>query len=195
MNRRNNERMVIFEMDACFIGGISGTGKRLLVQNRLLPRTNERSPHGALKRTLTVGAETRTERPSQQQLRPSQKTSRRQETTRITMVLLRLPWHLTITALLLGAINAFQPFLPYRSNIPFFALSSATDDTIVSPFDADSDVLSNVPDVEQGPLPLTWENVELVLDGMRHFLIQDGGNVKITDIDGPVVRLELQVSH
>ncbi|OEU14754.1 NifU-domain-containing protein, partial [Fragilariopsis cylindrus CCMP1102] len=39
---------------------------------------------------------------------------------------------------------------------------------------------------------LTWDNVEAVLDEMRHFLIQDGGNVIISEIDGPVVRLELQ---
>jgi Fe-S cluster biogenesis protein NfuA len=43
-----------------------------------------------------------------------------------------------------------------------------------------------------GPLDLTWENVELVLDEMRPYLIQDGGNVKIADIDGPVVRLQLE---
>jgi Fe-S cluster biogenesis protein NfuA len=30
------------------------------------------------------------------------------------------------------------------------------------------------------------------LDEMRGFLIQDGGNVIISEIDGPVVRLELQ---
>jgi Fe-S cluster biogenesis protein NfuA len=41
-------------------------------------------------------------------------------------------------------------------------------------------------------LDLTWENVELVLDGMRHYLIQDGGNVIIDDIDGPIVKLQLQ---
>jgi lysyl-tRNA synthetase class 2 len=44
----------------------------------------------------------------------------------------------------------------------------------------------------EGPLELTWDNVEAVLDEMRHFLIQDGGNVVISEIDGPVVRLELQ---
>jgi lysyl-tRNA synthetase class 2 len=41
-------------------------------------------------------------------------------------------------------------------------------------------------------LDLTWENVDLVLEEMRPFLIQDGGNVAIADIDGPVVKLELQ---
>jgi len=44
---------------------------------------------------------------------------------------------------------------------------------------------------DSGPLDLTEENVELVLDGMRPYLLQDGGNVKISSIDGPVVRLEL----
>ena len=43
-----------------------------------------------------------------------------------------------------------------------------------------------------GPLPLTWENVELVLDSMRGYLIADGGNVAVRDIDGATVILELQ---
>jgi Fe-S cluster biogenesis protein NfuA len=60
-------------------------------------------------------------------------------------------------------------------------------DTIVSPFDNDG---SNP---EAGEiLELTWENVEKVLDGMRPYLIQDGGNVSIAEIDGPIVRLQLE---
>eukprot|EP00568_Trieres_chinensis_P000242 CAMPEP_0183307256 /NCGR_PEP_ID=MMETSP0160_2-20130417/17220_1 /TAXON_ID=2839 ORGANISM="Odontella Sinensis, Strain Grunow 1884" /NCGR_SAMPLE_ID=MMETSP0160_2 /ASSEMBLY_ACC=CAM_ASM_000250 /LENGTH=242 /DNA_ID=CAMNT_0025470809 /DNA_START=28 /DNA_END=753 /DNA_ORIENTATION=+ len=47
-------------------------------------------------------------------------------------------------------------------------------------------------ELDDAPLELTYENVESVLDEMRPFLIQDGGNVAITEIDGPVVRLELQ---
>eukprot|EP00965_Chrysotila_dentata_P077069 2544713-Pleurochrysis_carterae.AAC.3 len=43
-----------------------------------------------------------------------------------------------------------------------------------------------------GPLALTLENVELVLDEMRPYLMADGGNVAVADIDGGVVRLELQ---
>jgi hypothetical protein len=81
-------------------------------------------------------------------------------------------------------------------------------ETIVSPFD-DSQNNSGGDDGDEtgsdgtttttatklvGPLDLTWENVEAVLDEMRPFLIQDGGNVAIQDIDGPVVRLELQVN-
>jgi len=60
-------------------------------------------------------------------------------------------------------------------------------DSIVSPFDN--------PGAAGGPdeiLELTWENVDKVLDEMRPFLIQDGGNVSISEIDGPVVRLQLE---
>jgi hypothetical protein len=71
---------------------------------------------------------------------------------------------------------------------------------IVSPFDnsADGDDTSSVNVATQdknsvGPLDLTWDNVEMVLEEMRPYLIQDGGNVAIREIDGPVVRLELQV--
>jgi lysyl-tRNA synthetase class 2 len=41
-------------------------------------------------------------------------------------------------------------------------------------------------------LELTLENVELVLDTMRPSLMADGGNVAVADIDGGVVKLELQ---
>lgn len=43
-----------------------------------------------------------------------------------------------------------------------------------------------------GPLSLTIDNVELVLDDLRPYLMADGGNVAVRDIDGGVVRLELQ---
>ena len=69
---------------------------------------------------------------------------------------------------------------------------------IISPF-ADNNDDGEVATAEQptkleGPLDLTWENVDAVLDEMRPFLIQDGGNVKIDEIDGPVVKLQLEVS-
>ncbi|KAJ6819970.1 nifU-like protein 2, chloroplastic [Iris pallida] len=41
-------------------------------------------------------------------------------------------------------------------------------------------------------LPLTPENVESVLDEVRPYLIADGGNVALHEIDGNVVRLKLQ---
>uniref|UniRef100_A0A0D3HIY0 NIF system FeS cluster assembly NifU C-terminal domain-containing protein n=1 Tax=Oryza barthii TaxID=65489 RepID=A0A0D3HIY0_9ORYZ len=41
-------------------------------------------------------------------------------------------------------------------------------------------------------LPLTAENVEIVLDEVRPYLMADGGNVALHEIDGNVVRLKLQ---
>ena len=41
-------------------------------------------------------------------------------------------------------------------------------------------------------LALTPENVEQVLDEMRPYLMADGGNVELVEIDGPIVRLRLQ---
>ena len=41
-------------------------------------------------------------------------------------------------------------------------------------------------------MPLTTENVEKVLDELRPFLMADGGNVEIVEIDGPVVKVRLQ---
>lgn len=80
--------------------------------------------------------------------------------------------------------------------------------TIVSPFDnateGESDESSGSGDAAVAtaaytPLPsddelldLTWDNVDMVLEEMRPYLLQDGGNVAISEIDGPVVRLELQ---
>jgi Fe-S cluster biogenesis protein NfuA len=41
-------------------------------------------------------------------------------------------------------------------------------------------------------LALTLENVETVLDELRPYLMSDGGNVEVVDIDGPIVQLRLQ---
>ncbi|XP_022685331.1 nifU-like protein 2, chloroplastic isoform X1 [Setaria italica] len=41
-------------------------------------------------------------------------------------------------------------------------------------------------------LSLTAENVEMVLDEVRPYLMADGGNVALHEIDGNVVRLKLQ---
>jgi Fe-S cluster biogenesis protein NfuA len=41
-------------------------------------------------------------------------------------------------------------------------------------------------------LTLNPENVEQVLDEMRPYLMADGGNVELVEIDGPIVRLRLQ---
>ena len=41
-------------------------------------------------------------------------------------------------------------------------------------------------------LALTSENVETVLDELRPYLMADGGNVELVDIEGPIVKLRLQ---
>ena len=41
-------------------------------------------------------------------------------------------------------------------------------------------------------LALTKDNVDMVLDELRPYLMADGGNVEIVELDGPVVRLRLQ---
>jgi Fe-S cluster biogenesis protein NfuA len=41
-------------------------------------------------------------------------------------------------------------------------------------------------------LTLNPENVETVLDELRPYLMADGGNVELVEIDGPVVKLRLQ---
>eukprot|EP00580_Thalassiosira_gravida_P011317 CAMPEP_0201628642 /NCGR_PEP_ID=MMETSP0493-20130528/3536_1 /ASSEMBLY_ACC=CAM_ASM_000838 /TAXON_ID=420259 /ORGANISM="Thalassiosira gravida, Strain GMp14c1" /LENGTH=248 /DNA_ID=CAMNT_0048099453 /DNA_START=48 /DNA_END=794 /DNA_ORIENTATION=- len=97
----------------------------------------------------------------------------------------------------------------YNTRYPSTIALSRLQMTIVSPFDnATDDESSSSSQEAEGeavatttftplpnddePLELTWDNVDMVLDEMRPYLLQDGGNVAISEIDGPVVRLELQ---
>ena len=41
-------------------------------------------------------------------------------------------------------------------------------------------------------MALTLENVDTVLDELRPFLMADGGNVEVVEIDGPIVKVRLQ---
>ncbi|NEO27807.1 MAG: NifU family protein [Kamptonema sp. SIO4C4] len=41
-------------------------------------------------------------------------------------------------------------------------------------------------------MALTKDNVEQVLEELRPYLMADGGNVELTEIDGPIVKLRLQ---
>lgn len=41
-------------------------------------------------------------------------------------------------------------------------------------------------------LALTMDNVETVLDELRPYLMADGGNVELAEIEGPIVKLRLQ---
>mmetsp|Transcript_15968 Transcript_15968/g.14444 ORF Transcript_15968/g.14444 Transcript_15968/m.14444 type:complete len:237 (+) Transcript_15968:84-794(+) len=65
---------------------------------------------------------------------------------------------------------------------------------IISPFDTanTNQKIDDDDEFDEDELPLTRDNVEKVLDEMRPYLKSDGGNVKLTEIDGPVVKLELE---
>ncbi len=41
-------------------------------------------------------------------------------------------------------------------------------------------------------LALTEENVQKVLEELRPYLMADGGNVDLVEIEGPIVKLQLQ---
>ncbi|MFM7572485.1 MAG: NifU family protein [Snowella sp.] len=41
-------------------------------------------------------------------------------------------------------------------------------------------------------MALTLKNVETVLDEMRPYLMADGGNVEVVELDGPIVKVRLQ---
>ena len=41
-------------------------------------------------------------------------------------------------------------------------------------------------------MALTLENVEKVLDELRPFLMADGGNVEVVELDGPIVKVRLR---
>jgi Fe-S cluster biogenesis protein NfuA len=74
------------------------------------------------------------------------------------------------------------------------SLRAEAAEPVVSPFDpsVDADVAEKASGNDDGPLPLTLENVEKVLDTMRPYLMSDGGNVRVSDIDGGIVRLKLE---
>ena len=46
--------------------------------------------------------------------------------------------------------------------------------------------------VDNDPRALTLVNVERVLDELRPYLMADGGNVEVVEIDGPIVKVRLQ---
>lgn len=98
-----------------------------------------------------------------------------------------------LSSLFCVSVSAFTTVLPgsCRSGLVQTQLAD-----VISPFDSGEGNSSasgtTTKEKLEGPLELTWENVDAVLEEMRPFLIQDGGNVAIQEIDGPVVRLELQ---
>jgi len=105
---------------------------------------------------------------------------------------------LVLCPLLSASVTGFTTVLPGRSGSDIATRTNSNTQLaeVISPFNADesgndSTTMKEKPPLE-GPLELTWENVDAVLDEMRQFLIDDGGNVVISEIDGPVVKLELQ---
>jgi Fe-S cluster biogenesis protein NfuA len=55
-----------------------------------------------------------------------------------------------------------------------------------------TDATATLPQDSTDPRALTVENVERVLDELRPYLMADGGNVEIVELDGPVVKVRLQ---
>uniref|UniRef100_A0A0G4GLV4 NIF system FeS cluster assembly NifU C-terminal domain-containing protein n=1 Tax=Chromera velia CCMP2878 TaxID=1169474 RepID=A0A0G4GLV4_9ALVE len=68
--------------------------------------------------------------------------------------------------------------------------TAITKDPIISPFEDLGDKLSQMGTSDT--LPLTEDNVEKVLDECRPYLVADGGNVSLKEIDGPDVYLQLE---
>ena len=67
------------------------------------------------------------------------------------------------------------------------------EDVVVSPFDVSEGATSESTDTATDEtLELTIDNVDQVLDGMRPYLMADGGNVAVNSVDGGIVKLELQ---
>lgn len=101
-----------------------------------------------------------------------------------------------------GSFSYLSPFksriLPSKIYPTTYFLSNwrlyASTEPIISPFANQDTAEDNDDDSEEDDyeLPLTRENVEMVLDEMRPYLQSDGGNVRLAEIDGPIVKLELQ---
>lgn len=83
-----------------------------------------------------------------------------------------LPWE-QATALLEAAATVWVPMLDARPQL-----------AMTSPASPDAPTAD--------PRALTLENVERTLDELRPYLMADGGNVEVVEIDGPVVKVRLQ---
>lgn len=61
-----------------------------------------------------------------------------------------------------------------------------------APTDATSSSTFSASSAPADPRALTLDNVERTLDELRPYLMADGGNVEVVEIDGPVVKVRLQ---
>ena len=63
--------------------------------------------------------------------------------------------------------------------------------TDTTPMDT-AQVAADEASAELDPRALTLANVERALDELRPYLMADGGNVEVVEIDGPIVKVRLQ---
>ena len=104
-----------------------------------------------------------------------------------------LSWVVVVTSLFTTTTAAFD-IRTLRSVVRISsAVRTAPVVSVVSPFDTSQGSQAATPGAGPvlGPLPLTEENVELVLDEMRPYPMADGGNVALRDIDGATVHTSL----
>jgi len=69
---------------------------------------------------------------------------------------------------------------------------SASVPTTEAPSEAPSETAVEPTAPANDPRALTMENVERTLDEVRPYLMADGGNVEVVEIDGPIVKVRLQ---
>jgi Fe-S cluster biogenesis protein NfuA len=67
-----------------------------------------------------------------------------------------------------------------------------TDTAALDPSAVDAAGASDAAAAEVDPRALTLANVERALDELRPYLMADGGNVEVVEIDGPIVKVRLQ---
>ncbi len=89
-------------------------------------------------------------------------------------------------------------WLPRLSSLPSKPMSTDTlpvDQSPAATATADAavpEVASETGAAELDPRALTLANVERALDELRPYLMADGGNVEVVEIDGPIVKVRLQ---
>jgi len=87
---------------------------------------------------------------------------------------------------LVAAATAYILPSTTKINAPRWRRTTARRAVDLSPFE--EEVIRSADD----QYPLTLDNVEMILDELRPYLMSDGGNVRVSGIEGPVVRLQLE---
>jgi Fe-S cluster biogenesis protein NfuA len=71
-------------------------------------------------------------------------------------------------------------------------VNGATANLDAANLDAAKPDAAKPPAEQDDPRALTLANVERALDEVRPYLMADGGNVEVVEIDGPIVKVRLQ---